>query len=294
MNNDEWTGILIILGIIFIIIFGGTKGASVNGLFSNRNQTPVQKQVSIQNQIYHAQNEVEDLKSKIAEGEAKKTDSTYKGMVKLAYVNRSPDVSQEYIAIQVMSNATNIPITGWILKSLNTQNSVSIPKGTYLFQSGKINEENNIILKPYDILYVITGISPNGTNFETNKCSGYLEQYQDYVPYLYSSCPLPRDEDLSSISKSGLNDACLDYINSLPSCTVPTKLLPSDWSYQCTDFIQKKINYPACVDAHRNDTDFYKNEWRVYLKRSQSLWKNEREIIVLYDNLGKVVDTLKY
>jgi hypothetical protein len=63
---------------------------------------------------------------------------------------------------------------------------------------------------------------------------------------------------------------------------------------ECTDFIYKKVNYPACIDTHKNDKDFYQNEWRIFLKRSETLWKNSREDIVLLDEEGKIVDEYKY
>ena len=145
-----------------------------------------------------------------------------------------------------------------------------------------------------DTAYLITGISPNGVSFKTNKCSGYLTQFQTFIPYISNSCPRPRDENLSAIPKIAVNDDCLDYIDSFPSCRVETQNLPVNWSYECKNFITQKINYPSCVNLHKGDKDFYQNEWRIYLKKSTSLWKSRRENIILYDNLGKIVDTLTY
>ncbi len=157
-----------------------------------------------------------------------------------------------------------------------------------------LNTEDTIMLTGGDTLYLVTGISPNGASFKVNKCSGYLGQFQIFVPYLNNICPLPKDEDLSSIPNLVINDACFDRIDTMSRCRIQTAPLPQNLSSECTNFILNKINYPSCVNIHKNDKDFYQKEWRVYLGRSASLWKNKRETIVLYDSLGKIVDTLKY
>ena len=157
-----------------------------------------------------------------------------------------------------------------------------------------MNAEDDIVLTGGDILYLVTGVSPNGASFKVNKCSGYLGQFQTFVPYLTANCPLPKNEDLSGIPKLVINDACFDYINSMRSCKIQTKSLPVNWGSECINFIYNKINYPSCINTHKNDKDFYQREWRVYLKRSERLWKDKRETVVLYDNLGKIVSTLNY
>jgi hypothetical protein len=290
MKNDEIVGILIIIGLITIGLTGGLKGTVNNGLISG-DATPVQKQADIQQQINQTQVKVDELKKQVESV----NDSRYKGLVKLGYVNRGYDASQEFITIQENSFATtSILVTGWKLKSLRSGYSITIPKGTYLYFINTVNVEDNIYLNPNDTLYLISGVSPNGANFKTNKCIGYLAQSQTYVPYLGSSCPAARDEDLSSIPKTTINDACLDYIEYFPQCKTQTESLPVNWSYECTKFIYDKLNYPSCVNTHRNDKDFYKNELRVYLKNTSRIWKDSHEEIVLYDDLGKIVDSIKY
>ncbi len=293
--SSNATGILIILGIIAIALFGGAKGAANNGLFSIGIQTPEQKQQNIEQKIQETQTQVDSLKIKVQAEEDKKTQSKYKGIVTLAYINRSGDPTQEYATIRVNYNIKeNIPVTGWVLRSVNSGNSVTIPKGTYLYFAGIANTEDNILLTSGDTLYLVTGISPNGASFKVNKCSGYLGQFQTFVPYLSTNCPAPRNEDLSSIPKTTANERCFDYIDSMSSCRIQTETPPQYLGAECNNFISKKVNYPSCVETHKNDKDFYGNEWRVYLKRGQNLWKDRRETIVLYDNDGKIVDSLAY
>lgn len=287
-------GILILLGIIAIALFGGSKGAGNNGLFSTGTQTPEQKKANIELQIRDTQVKVDELQKKIKTEEENKNASIYKGDVILNYGNRSTDPGQEYLTIKVSGGGNkNILLTGWQVKSLASGNSVTIPKGTYLFFTGTINSEEDIYLTLGDTLYLVTGSSPNGSSFKSNKCSGYLTQFQTFVPYINNICPRPKNEDLSSIPKRVINDACFDYIDYFPTCRIQTEPLPQNWSSECYSFIYDKINYPSCVNAHKSDTDFYQPEWRVYLKRSEKLWKNSRETIVLYDSSGKIVDTIK-
>ena len=58
--------------------------------------------------------------------------------------------------------------------------------------------------------------------------------------------------------------------------------------------IIEEINYNACIDKHKDDSNFIENEWYLYLKREFELWRRERELIVLFDNSGKVVDHITY
>jgi hypothetical protein len=284
MDKNTLIGLIIIIGIISIGLFGLNKGKGL-GLFAPSNFTIGTNSGNTGNG--NSGTEAEKTESK--------TESKYKGTVSLTYVNRSVDPTQEYITIRAGGNSGNVPITGWTLKSLSSGASVKIPKGTFLFFTGMVNGEQDIVLAPGDNLYLTTGISPNGSSFKVNKCSGYLTQFQTFTPYLNNSCPLAKDEDsASAIPKTVNNDACFDYIDSFPRCRIQTDPLPANWSYECTNFIINKLNYPSCVNAHKNDKDFYQNEWRVYLKRSERLWKDRRETIVLYDSLGKVVDTTTY
>jgi hypothetical protein len=294
MDKETFTGILILLVVIAVVLFGGNKIGQNGGLFhfaQTPRQTQQQTQTNIQQELNSAQNQVSDLQSQLQNI----NDSKYKGLVSLEYVNRGADAESEYIVLRMSDNATtSVPITGWTLHSLSSGVSVTIPFGTQLYFSGVQDIEDAIVLYPGDIAYVITGVSPIGYSFLINKCSGYLSQFQTFIPYISTQCPLAQNEDLSSIPKTIDNNACFDYIDSYPPCKTQTDPLPNNWSEQCVNFITEKLNYSSCVDTHKSDADFYQKDWRIYLARSSPIWQNEREDIVLYDNSGKVVDELKY
>ncbi|MEQ1561470.1 MAG: hypothetical protein ABL899_01960 [Nitrospira sp.] len=289
MLKDHSFAIIFILIILTIALFGG--GNNSGTWFTSGPQTPEQKQAELERKIQNAKNQVDNLSEKIQD---EKERSEYAGLVKISSINRSTDPGQEYITINTTSKAKNILVTGWTIKSLSSGNSIPIPKANYLYFTRSQNTEEDIYLSSNETLYINTGYSPIGLSFRINKCTGYLNQFQTFVPYINNRCPLARNEDLSSIPKRVENDACFDYIDNISQCRIQTTDLPIKWSYECKKFISEKINYASCVDNHKNDLDFNQHEWRVYLKRDAILWKKSRETVVLYDSIGKVVSKIEY
>ncbi|MBI4155649.1 MAG: hypothetical protein HY507_00265 [Candidatus Zambryskibacteria bacterium] len=291
MTKEHWIGIIIILALITIALSGGAKKSSLVWPISPSSSPVVQSKTEVAEK---------PAGSSGAGGKVENANITnsgvskYSGLISLKYVSRSEKPEQEYVTIQANNSQTkSILVTGWTLKSLASGQSAAIPKGTPLFFSNTINSDEDIYLRPGETLYLSTGLSPNGTSFKVNKCSGYLTQFQTFTPYISSICPRASDEDLSKIPKYVWNDSCFDYIDSYPRCKIQTDIMPVTWSVECKDFINK-LNYPSCVNAHKNDGDFYLPEWRVFLRRNQPIWKSKRENIVLYDNFGKVVSTISY
>ena len=294
-------GIVILAGLLVMALMGGLNN-SMNGntgqynagITGNQPTNQNQNTEDIARQVKELEVKVKDVSVKVQTEVDKETYSPYKGKIKIAYVNRSNDPSYEYITLRMDTGDTPIKINGWMIKSLSSGNLVTIPKGTKLYFEKTNNSEEDVYVSSGDVVYILTGRSPLGIGFKTNKCSGYLSQFQNFIPYLYTSCPIPRNENLSSIPAISYNDACLDYIESYPSCRIKTENLPANWSFECKKFIEEKIGYPNCVNLHKNDKNFYLREWRLYLNRNSILWKNRREDIVLYDNQGKIVSEIKY
>jgi hypothetical protein len=286
MEKDHYFGIAILLGIIAIALFGGQKNALQ--LQPQTNTTQTQAQTAAQDQLTAEQ----QLQAK----QFAQTHSPYYGMISIQYVNQNSQASYEYVVIQMSQSATtSAQISGWKLQSLSSGQGTSIQtNGVQLYFQNQVNGDGPIVINPGDTIYLITGTSPIGYSFRLNKCSGYLSQFQTFTPYLSTNCPVPKVEASTSIPHIVGNNACLDYIDSFPTCQEQTTPLPLNWSYECTNFITTKLNYASCVDSHKNDSDFYEKEWRVYLNRGQTLWQSEREDIVLYDNNGKIVSELKY
>src|SRR3989344_4929911 len=200
------------------------------------------------------------------------------------------DPLKEYVEVEALnSNKESVNITGWSLVGKSGLD-IKIGLGTILPIIGQISGETGIVLKPGERAYVVTGRSPLGTSFKVNKCTGYLNKARNIFPSLGTSCPEPLDEN----PPGNLDDKCLDYIETIPRCEAGIGPYPLGLSAECQSFLIEKINYNACVSNHKNDPDFYKSEWRVYLGREEDLWRDKRETIILRDSLGKAVDSVSY
>lgn len=205
------------------------------------------------------------------------------------------DPKKEYVTIRVLSTAKqSVTLTGWKLQSTATSLSVVIGPSAELPFLGDINYESPIVAGPKSVVVVTTGSSPNGASFRLNKCTGYFEQFQDFAPTLPKECPKPKDEMLLYPEKTASNQVCADYIGNIAQCTLVLASIPGNVGNNCQSFIQENLSYNGCIMKHKNEPDFYKDEWRVYLKRSQELWKNNHDRILLLDENGKLVSAVNY
>lgn len=300
MKDDGFLAFLAIVGLIAAIFFvepadftprspgdfsspgvttrSGTAQTSSNGISD------------IEKQIDEAEKRAEELKEEISELEQSQNRSDYYGLVKIERMRTSSDVDAEYIRLSASRNASeSINITGWKLISLFSNNQTTIPQGTNLYRPNGQSVVGNIILNPRDTVYISSGKSPISESFRINKCSGYHEQFLDFSPRLRLQCPYP-EEDLD-IPFSIHTTECHEYVDRLPRCKIHTTEPPLEVNDDCREYIYQKISYPACVDFHKNDKDFYKAEWRLFLERRNPLWSRKYEVIQLIDNEGKIVDT---
>ncbi len=224
--------------------------------------------------------------------------SPYRGIVSLEHSVSgagSTDPKNEYIYLNMAPDASvPVDITGWILESDATGNSMTIPKGTETPTSGVVNAAQDIVLTAGQHAIIISGQSPIGASFRENKCIGYFSSFQRFTPSLPQNCPAPSDE-LSSFYGTGyIRDAsCIDYVNSLPRCQAALTP-PLGSSSACQSFLVKYLNYNGCVDAHQSDADFKGNTWRVYLGRTDSMGRAQHEVVKLLDATGKTVDAFSY
>lgn len=202
---------------------------------------------------------------------------------------RESEPSKEYIEVQASKNNKNsLNISRWRLKG-KIGLDVAVGQGTILYMPGQVNPKQDIVLKPGEKAIIVTGLSLLGTSFRLNKCTGYFEQSQDFTPRLPRECPLSEDEDLPN----NLKDACLDFIEKIGRCEV-VQSIPPAMDQTCQNYVSTKISYKSCVEVHKNDADFYEPEWRIYLGRSEELWKRSREVITLTDQNGKIIDSKPY
>ncbi|OHA18882.1 MAG: hypothetical protein A2836_00630 [Candidatus Taylorbacteria bacterium RIFCSPHIGHO2_01_FULL_45_63] len=233
--------------------------------------------------------------------------STLKGTITISYVTHgwsygsqsgSDPAAGEYVTLVAdRDNTEKILLSGMELRSPITGKGAKIGNGVYLPYQSQLNTSQPIFLSPGETAYIATGRSPIGISFRLNKCTGFYEQFQDFVPGLQQECPAISDYGVESVTvdnPNALNDACIDYIRSFQRCAVPVNPYPKEIDRECQIFIEKRAAYNYCVSSYKNTADFYKPEWRIFLGRTELLWKDRRELIKLLDQNGKTVATYTY
>ena len=296
------TGFFIVLMLVLLVgVFFGADfpltGSKTEKSANNKGESRAQEErqlteSEIQQKIRDAQRRVEELQEEIKEAKENEGRSQYYEKVYFAglYSPSNRNIDEEYVTLRTSYGLENpIDITGWTIKSRSTGRTATIPKGTNLFLPNNGYYSTNIEVGKNQYIYINTGSSPISESFRVNICSGYHNQFYNFKPYIQETCPYPID-DADSIPYSFENEPCLDYIEDMNRCEVQTESLPG-FSSQCTEYINQKVNYPTCVSNHKNDEDFYKDEWRIFLKGSQPLWRISREKLDLFDKEGKIVDS---
>lgn len=218
--------------------------------------------------------------------------SELRGVVELLIGRaRSSNPDDEFVEIEISGNApAPVMITGWTLEN-SSGFRVAIGNGVpALFPQPTIPAPLPIALDSGSSAIITTGQSPGDADFRLNKCTGYLDQTNRFVPALPRACPLIRDE----ISpRDRLSGRCVDYIETIEQCQSPSSVpetLPDD----CGQFVREHANYRGCFARYRDTDGFFDNTWRIFLKRNQELWGQRRETITLRDAQGKIIDELLY
>ena len=223
--------------------------------------------------------------------------SPYAGDVSLNVRSaRDTDANDQYVVIKINTGAKKpLRVSDWRLESSVTQLGADINGAAYLPFSGQVNPELPLDAQPGAVINIITGKSPIGASFRTNFCTGYFEQFQNFVPKLDEQCLEPIEELEEKINDGFVpNEACINYVERLDPCELTLDSLPSALGQQCQNFILNDLTYSGCVAEHKNDIGFYNNEWYVYLNRDQALWKQKNERIRLIDENGLIIDAVSY
>lgn len=228
-------------------------------------------------------------------GKSEEYPSPYAKYVVLEEGNARSGSESEYLIIRTLSSAPGpTTMTGWKLESTATGMSASIPQAATLPFLGSVNSPSPVSMGPGQTAYVVTGRSPNGTSFRTNICTGYFEQFQNFNPGLKLECPLASQEADTYFTTGSLNDECYDIVRSIPRCTLVLTSVPASAGTQCNTFITTEVSYNGCINRHKNDAKFYKDDWYIYIGRDQELWRSRSERIRLLDENGKVVGVVNY
>lgn len=276
--------------LLFIIVLAAIGGSTGPGGRSGSYVAPTESE-EIQRELNRIEQDVGEIKKGQEKNALIGPHSPLFGKIDLYAGNvwsNNPD--QEYVELTVGTNAgSRLLLTGLEIKSSISGGGAIIGKGVYRPEFSSSNLEDPIYVNPGDHIYLVSGKSPIGYSFRVNKCTGYFSQFHDFSPSLSFDCPRPADEGLPSVPLQWRN-LCYNYIEGLPSCSMPLNFIPEDIGPECTAHVTSKINYDTCIDKHRLDFDFYKPEWRVYLNRPEELWNSRREFIKLLDQDKKTID----
>lgn len=214
------------------------------------------------------------------------------------YISRVQNPGEFNVQITLGANLQkneSVLITGWKIKSVRSGQEMLIGGAANIANVG-VTDQSAIVLTGRPRVIVSTRTSPIGTSFRVNMCSGYLAERNHFEPLLYTSCPRPID-DIPAGTR-GLNDECLDYIQTLPMCRVPnTRDFPNreedgySLSNACESYLKTKVNYQSCMVNNVAKPNFLLNEWRVYTGFRGIFGFDRRDTLQLIDNLGRVVDS---
>lgn len=279
----------------------GTGGFGVRNTVSAGSTRTSPKEA--ERDLANIQESVDDLSEDIQAAIEFGTPSPYRGQITFERNTRGAKMASnktEYLTLRANTkNSGGVAITGWkVVSSLanndGTLREAYIPNGSNVPETGEVNPVYGITLSPGEKAHVVTGPSPIGVSFRVNICSGYLEQFQDYVPALERTCPKPEDELKFRQQYIPYENACEWYVDDLPRCEIVLKQTPKEYGTECDQFVKNELTYNSCVENHRYRPNFFAKEWRIYLNKQNELWMNKRDIIKLLDAEGKTVDLLSY
>jgi len=199
------------------------------------------------------------------------------------------DFKDEYIILRNQSDEA-INMTGWTVQTKLA--SLDIGQATKkLSYPYTYSNQVDIELKEDDKLVITAGLSPIGVDFQTNKCTGYLDQ-SDFSPALDNNCPYVDSSDYDH-----LNDHCRDFIDDLNKCELPDYSDNTDvgGNSECTSLLNERFNYNYCYNDYKDDPDFYEDEWHIFMGRtSNDIMSDVSDTIILYDQNGLKVDEYYY
>lgn len=193
--------------------------------------------------------------------------------------------AQQITLYAYVQGAATVDVTGWSIKT--NRGGTYIPQAVNLYDPSGLTAASDIRLDSSDYLNLYANSSP--TNMRVNKCSGYLNQVNQFNPPFPSQCPYANRSEISSFSGQ-----CQNYILSIGVCGMPNMASPSipRNDYSCDTYLQNHFSYKSCFDDHLKDQDFLSNEWRVWM--GSSPLDPYHDNVELLDNNGLLVDVYAY
>ncbi len=203
--------------------------------------------------------------------------SEYYGRIKLGTVNHT-----QLSLRAVFTSGEKIDVTGWYLKA--NHGGWFVPQAVNIYEPNGLATPTDIFLGRGETLSMYSGVSPVGTNFRLNLCTGYLNNDRKFVPTLPRQCPGADTATLRNFSSQ-----CQDYVPSAVSgCKVPKSVPPVPYYDDgCRNYL-KNFTFQGCFNLYRSEPNFLSKEWRAWMGTTFVDARHDR--VFLLDKNGFVVD----
>lgn len=215
--------------------------------------------------------------------------STYYKKIHISSFNgKNTNPLSERIVLANRAKSESISVTGWEFEtSLGTR--FAIPTAYNLPGTLDATAPGAMVIPAGGRVTITTGKQEKYSAFRENICTGYFIEQTKFTPSISKQCPETDTFDLLH-----LGDKCIATIDKIPRCTIPTATHFFAQSSECSNYMIQHFTYAGCVRDHRNDENFYKNQWYVWLNRDTEIFRNIHETLTLRDLAGKFVDKREY
>ncbi|MBI3442623.1 MAG: peptidoglycan-binding protein [Candidatus Sungbacteria bacterium] len=216
------------------------------------------------------------------------TTSPHKGKIFFEGVQSGGEAQDERISLGNRTDTEKISVTGFSITTEHGQN-YGIPLG-FALPGFTATPLDAIILRPHDHVVISTGKQSKNTNFRENLCTGYFDEIAPFSPGLSHRCPSPDTRTLHNLS-----DRCVQALNNIGSCrTGPLPEFIDPTRPECADYIAQNLNYAGCVANYKSRSDFYSDQWLVWMQRAIPFFNKRFDTVTLRDPQGRVVDEYTY
>lgn len=181
-----------------------------------------------------------------------------------------------------------IDIGGWTLEN-RRGTRVEIPSASEVYGA---TASAPIALHGGEEVIIATAHPTFSESFRENQCTGYLNEFHSFSPSLSEHC---QTYSLDELFARNLNNACIDIILKSRRCRqVRIAFEQIDAGNACIAFVGEHLNYAGCLKENREKSDFLLGTWRVFLRRSETVWDPTHDRVVLRDKNGLIVDEYSY
>lgn len=243
--------------------------------------------------------EYDTLNRRILDAKDFGSPSPYRGLVYIdeSYGGVSADEpALEYVILTAdAENGAPISISGWSLQSIVQHTRAYIPQGARVLTAHRVPNIAAMQLDPGNRAIISSGHSPVGVSFKENLCTGYLGQFQTFVPSLEERCPTPEKEVSSEPATARTNDPyCVSFANSIPQCHFYVGEPPQNVTPPCFSFVRNELTFAGCTARHSWRPSYLGDTWRIFLGEEHELWSGDHDSIRLLDASGRTVDVWTY